>query len=241
MKAKIGVHFISDRNGFTLLEMLSALALAVILAAAMFGSFHTGFTSRKRAEAALTPARQAALALDQLRRDAESATPPTGILAGTFVGSEMQTGGFDTDTPLLVFHTFNEDMFGGSHGIRKVEYALSADGDFEYTLVRRVTANLLAPVTPEPVEEVLCRRVVSFEAAYFDGSEWQDSWDSTTLDNVLPQAIDAELEINVADSNTEGKTYRMRRVFVLPCVGGSSGTTGGITGTGSLGGSGGGR
>ena len=213
------VHRARPNSAFTLIEMLVALALIGILATALYSSLHIGFDARSRAEASIAPVRTATLALELLRRDTASALPPTGILAGAFIGADGTAEDSAEDADALELCSAGEDLERGGQGIRKLEFLLipSEDG-LDSTLVRRVTANLLAPVAPDPYEEVLCRHVVSLNLRYFDGAAWLDAWDSTLQDNALPLAIEASIQIRTPDSTqAEPETRQLTRVFPLPC------------------------
>jgi hypothetical protein len=76
--------------------------------------------------------------------------------------------------------------------------------------------------------------VRSFNLRYFDGSTWQDSWDSTQLDNMCPTAVEVTLELQRLDRDQQVQVTRFSRVFLLSCSGlwtpaATSGTTGGTT------------
>jgi len=207
-------------SAFTLLEMVVAMALMSVLAASLYASLYIGFRARESAVAALEPVRTAELALELLGEDLESALPPTGILAGEFVGQdEKNDSGLDADT--LRFHSSAHDPEQAERAcdIRKIEIAFTSlpDGT-ERVLVRRITTNLLAPETVEPKEEILCRRVLSFNSRYFDGSDWQENWDSSSQGNVLPLAVEVTLEVErPTRRQTVANGYRLSRVFLLPC------------------------
>lgn len=204
-------------SAFTLLEMLLALALMGILATVLYSSFRAGFRARSRAEAAIDPVRRSTLALESMRKDVESALPPTGILAGAFLGGDAVSAASGKDSDALSFFAAAEDSAGAA--VRKVEFALAATGDANgQVLVRRITANILSPKVQVPAEEVLCRDVISLNLRYFDGYEWQDSWDSTARGNALPLAVEAQLAIATAGARqTMEPGYQIIRIFVLPC------------------------
>jgi hypothetical protein len=71
-------------------------------------------------------------------------------------------------------------------------------------------------------EEVLCRNVRAFSLRYFDGYTWQESWDSTTLDNALPLAVAMTLELddpaNPAPAGMKVPGRAVTRVFPLACA-----------------------
>jgi len=214
---------------FSLLEMLVALALMSILAGSLYRSFSVGFRCRTHAEAAIAPARAAALALEPLHRDVQSALPPSGILAGAFIGQDAEADVSAAAADTLSFFAMIESAAQDGPVIRKVEFSLVAGADDVLTLVRRVTTNLLAPETPETVEDVLCRNVISFNLRYYDGTDWLDSWDSTVRDNALPLAVETTIAIcrggsprppsvRRSDSvSADEQAYRITRVFPLPC------------------------
>jgi len=216
-------------SAFTLMEMLVALTLIGILATALYSSLHIGFNARSRAEAAIAPVRTAALALELLYNDVASAVPPAGILAGAFIAVDETGEGSVEDADTLELCAIAGDGDRGAPGIRKIEFLLtSSEDDAETVLVRRVTANLLAPVTPEPDEDVLCRNVTSFNLRHFDGAAWLDSWDSTMQANALPVAVEVHIEVNDPGvAQVEGETHQLTRVFRLPCgaMPGSEGRT----------------
>jgi hypothetical protein len=103
------------------------------------------------------------------------------------------------------------------------------------------SGNLLSPSQVDPQVEVLCRRVTSFGVRYFDGTLWQEEWDSTTLGDVLPAAVQVVLQVEWPGRRAEPPTvYQATRTFVLAChkdaaVSGTSGTTGASSSTGSTG------
>jgi general secretion pathway protein J len=203
-------------NGFTLLEMLVAMTLMAALAGALYASLSTGFRGRRATEAALEPARRGAAALVLIGSDLECAVRPTGLLAGEWVGEEA-SGEDGEPADSVLFHALTGEQSGATppSPMRRVEFSLAADEEADRTvLLRRSTFNLLAPEEPEPVEQVMCRGVRSFDLAYYDGHGWRDSWDSTTAGDVLPLAVRVKLVLEVGERE-EG--YEVSRVFALPC------------------------
>ena len=216
------------QKAFSLIELLAAMALMGVLATALYGSLHIGFKAKRSAEAAVDPVRRVQIALCLARQDIEAALPPKGILAGEFYGTDqVDYRGYDSDS--LLFYTSNYKPYPGETGcdIIQVDLALvpSVIDINENVLVRLITTNLLAPSSPEPIEEVLCRGVKSFNLGYFDGYEWQDSWDSVSQGDVLPQAVEITLTIETTNTNTNTNTnttsqqqyYQLTRAFVIPC------------------------
>jgi type II secretion system protein J len=206
----------AHRGGFTLLEMLVAMTLMSVLAGSLYASLSAGFRGRATAERALDPARRAEAALRMVGADLEAAAPPTGLLAGEFLARD---GRGDTGEPadVLLFHAMARDQSGAEPPgpVRRVELELAADeATGQPALVRRTTLNLLAPEEPEPLQEVLCQRVRSFDASFFDGVAWAESWDSAVAGDVLPLAVEVSLVIE-AEGREDG--YPLARTFALPC------------------------
>ena len=136
-------------------------------------------------------------------------------------------------------------MLTGTGNVKSVELAVESSGS-DHVLVRRVVRNLMAQNPPNPDEEVICRGVSAFHLEYFDGSEWQSSWDSTEITNQsssttgstdstassssgssgassstnsgpLPSAVRVTLELERPQANGATRTYRFVRVFQLIC------------------------
>src|SRR5262249_47368167 len=87
--------------------------------------------------------------------------------------------------------------------IQKVSYLLAASTNRAggKDLIRAVTRNLLPTTgTEPPVEQWLMSGVEGLAFFYWDGSQWRDSWDSTTPDqttgltNTLPRAIKVQIQ-----------------------------------------------
>jgi prepilin-type N-terminal cleavage/methylation domain-containing protein len=94
----------TNTKGFTLLELLVAMTLMVVTASCLYTALYTGFKSRRSALAAIEPTSQAISAIELLKQDIYGVLPPTGVLAGAFVGSNSRSSkGADADS--LEFHT----------------------------------------------------------------------------------------------------------------------------------------
>ena len=92
--------------------------------------------------------------------------------------------------------------------------------------------NLMPPDLPDDAYQVLAPEVRSFTFSYFDGTDWQDSWDSTTLgaDGVTPIGPPrlVAITIGLLKPNGSDDDLDMRRhVISIPTANGisSSSTT----------------
>jgi prepilin-type N-terminal cleavage/methylation domain-containing protein len=224
-------------RGFTLLELLVAMTLMVVTAACLYTALYTGFRAHRSAMSAVQPTFRALDAIELLKQDIYGVLPPTGVLAGAFVGTDLRgIKGADTDS--LEFYT--TQVYGGRDetvgGIGKVELGLEEDLDADlygntrdsYKLVRKVTSNLLSPKVIDPNEQVLCRNVVSLNLRYFDGSSWVDEWDSAEDANSLPLAVEIDIQVvddtrnkstqsTVVTATTELPKRRLIESFTIPC------------------------
>jgi len=178
-------------SGFTLLEVLVAMALMVVIATSLYSSMYVAIRSKDSIEKAVVPYRYLNPAFDFLQKDLACALAPGEVLAGDFQGVDSSSAGLG-GADMLMFFTSNyipgqEEV---ACDIAKTEYFVEqTDGWQDPVLVRRRTTNLLSPRTPEGKSEVICRGVRSFNLQYYDGYEWQDDWDSTTQNNMLPAAV----------------------------------------------------
>lgn len=204
-------------SGFTLLEVLIAMALMAVIAMSLYSSMYVAMKSKRSIEAAVGPYRYLNPTFDFLQKDLACAMAPGDVLAGEFQGvdgSIAGAGGGD----MLLFFTSNyvpgEDEIACD--IAQTEYFLeSRDGWKELVLVRRQTTNLLSPKTVEGKSEVICRGVTSFNLQYYDGYEWLDTWDSTTQDNMLPAAVSISLTLKKTEHGSYSQAKRNEQVSRL--------------------------
>jgi type II secretory pathway pseudopilin PulG len=221
-------------KGITLLELLVAMTLMVVVAACLYTALYTGFRAHRSAQSAVNPTSQAMDAIELLKQDIYGVLPPTGVLAGAFVGTD-QRGNQGVDADMLEFYTTqvyasSDEIVGG---IGKIELALESDLDIgldrdfnrnllssnrsNYKLVRKVTSNLLSPKAIDPDEQVLCRNVVSLNLRYFDGTRWVDEWDSIEDSNSLPRAVEIDIEVvDTTRSRYKSSTATATRTDDLP-------------------------
>jgi hypothetical protein len=199
--------------------MIVATAIMAVLAGSLYATLHTAFGARRSATTAVEETRLADLALAFFRADLEAAVVPRGILAGGFLGEpSTDASGRPADALLLHATAPGGTTAEGVGDLRMIEFTCepSDDGD-GLALVRRVTANLLAPTTPEPETEVLCRGIFAFSLRYFDGVEWLETWDSTMQDDQLPAAVEVTLQRRLPDDpEREEGGYVTTRIIRIP-------------------------
>ncbi|HNS31488.1 MAG TPA: type II secretion system protein GspJ [bacterium] len=195
--------------GFTLLEMIAAMAMIAVVAGSLYAAMHMSFFAKKQSEAILAPLRAADALFESMSRDLQCSLPPRGILAGPFLGQADS----------MSFFTRMINTRDAAPGIAGVEYLVLQDQEreFETFLARNVRINLLSLEEEEPFEERLAYGVSSMEIRYFDGSAWLDSWDSTTMGDILPAAVDVSVEIDVKVQGKDDEPFSFRRVFLLAC------------------------
>jgi prepilin-type N-terminal cleavage/methylation domain-containing protein len=225
------------RRGFTLLELLLAMALVVVIAGVMATALFTAFKAKARAEATIGATREQDTALATLAQDVATALPSdtstastaaTGTTGSTDTSGTASTplaliGGLTdgsawvaTATDLTFYCPETETQDGALGGVRMVEYSFEqVTGETGQSLVRRVSNNLLAPqpVTPDP--EVLVRNVLSLAFRYYDGTTWYDVWDNADHTNALPVAV--ELTMELAPREPGLPSVQVDRVLPVPC------------------------
>ena len=223
----------SAAGGFTLLELILAMAIFAIIATTLYISLRGAFNAKRAAEAAVAPSRTAELTLSLLEQDFASAMPITGATADSstapnvgpistvFLGTDPQDGRGGDD---VQFFTVADAPFHsvGNSEAKEVEITvMPAPTGGDHWLVRKVLRNALAVNPENPDVEVLCRGVRGFNLRYYDGSNWQPSWDATALDYTIPVAVEVTLTIDAPNGNVANpdgtRSFRYTRVIALAC------------------------
>jgi general secretion pathway protein J len=199
------------------------MTMMSLLALSLYATLSVALHARRSAAASLAPVRAATIAMDLVCSDLQSVPAPKGNYAGPFIGTRQNSTGTDAD--ILDFFSIGRDGDTGaldrpwSEGIREVTLMLNTDVS-PPNLVRRVTHNLQPKVQTDPEEEVLCRGVRSLSIRYFDGTDWQEDWDSTTMGDVLPVAVAITIELgdNKTTTQTPNPASRITRIVPLACA-----------------------
>src|SRR4030095_9137720 len=177
---------------FTLLELVMATAAAAIILLAIYGVFSKAIHLRQDATERMRDARVRAHAAAVIRNDLVNALVSGGKLAATLTGSQETHGSsfpgylkFTTTTGTT--QPTDASLVGD---IQQVEYYIVNDPDVSGgksgLLVRTAETNLLATVQEQAPEQRLLAGVESFEISFFDGQNWQESWEVNETTKTLP-------------------------------------------------------
>jgi type II secretion system protein J len=226
---RAGFHFRSfSSRGFTLLELIIAMLMVAIVATALGSAMQLAFGLANTAQANIEPARTAALAMTLVEQDLQDAVVPNANwtdmgaapMSGTFEGVQnTDSRGHESDEVQFYANSDSPVHIDANGEIKQVTLQVvqnTATG--QYDLVRRVVRNLMAQDQPQPDEEIVCRDVGSFTLEYFDGTNWNTTWDSTAEDNTLPAAVQVALTLERPKSPSDAtvKTLTYTRTFMLP-------------------------
>lgn len=190
----------SPAAAFTLLELVMATAAAAIVLLAIYGVFSKAIHLRQDATERMRDARVRAHAAEVIRNDLVNALVSGGKLAATLTGSQETHGSsfpgylkFTTTTATT--QPTDLSLVGD---IQQVEYYIvndpDASGGKSGLLVRTAETNLLATVQEQAPERRLLAGVESLEVSFFDGQNWQESWEVNETTKTLPQAVRVRIQ-----------------------------------------------
>ena len=233
-------------SGFTLMELLLAIAVSAVVLAAVNGVFFGAMRLRNRTVERIEQSLPLQNALGLIRRDLMGLQRPGGTFAGNLNSAATVTGENETDTGTELYTSTGPLLSDVPWGdVQRVAYILRAptnrlaspDGR---DLVRIVNRNLLPPVQDEPVEQRLLGGVELLEFSFYDGQSWRTTWNSTNETTTLPRAVRVTLTLSPprdrgdtpVPANRERPAYQVLVPIVLgPVTNSATATT--TTGGGS--------
>ena len=190
-------------RAFTLIELLLAISIMSIILVAINGVFFTALHLRNTAVNSLEASLPVEQALGVIEHDLANLVGSTNT-NGIFFGP-LQTTNPTNTLPNQVgpdFYTSVGELDGvtpWSCGV-KIDYILAPPTNGVrgpgMDLIRSVTHNLL-PIAPPPVpdeQHAILSGVQSLMFLYYDGSQWDQVWDTTQETN-LPLAIKVQIKM----------------------------------------------
>ena len=179
-----------NAQAFTLIEIMAASLAASILLLGVYSIFHRAMKSRDAAVGAVRQSRIRQRAVSIIRTDLASAYISGGLLASTLEGGmdnqKSKFPGYLRFTTSTGKDTNDDQGYGDT---QQIEYYISgsAAGSTAQNgpLVRVVTRDLLSgsggatSTSGSSYEETVLPGVEQMEVTFYDGSDWQYTWQVT--------------------------------------------------------------
>jgi len=212
----------SGRAGFTLIEVVVALAIMLVIGTLTWSTMAGTLQMRDIMEDQDATARSARVALDRIARELEVAflTENTGAVntyQTVFVGKD------ESDVDMLWFATLtHQRRYANSRECDQTEITVWGEQDpdhpGEMVLLHREAPRIDQEPDQDGAIAPLARRVSRFELRYMDpeSAEWTDEWDSTGIEQTgrLPRAVQIVLGLNAPDPEDDDEESVVERLYV---------------------------
>jgi general secretion pathway protein J len=203
----------APRAGFTLLEVIVALAVFAIIAGLTFGTIASALNTRDLLEADDAVNQSARIAISRIRRDLSLAYLTTN------------TGAVNTYQTLFIAHDQNPDqlwfaslthqrLYRGARESDQTEITYWTEDDPDTSgalvLLRREAPRIDNYPERDGTIAPLAYDVTAFDVRFLDSqtNEWREEWDTTGIDtpNRLPRAAQVSLTLLAPDPEDAEKT-----------------------------------
>ncbi len=203
-----------DEQGFTLLEVLVSMAITALIFTTIFAVFSNILESRNRAQKGSDSLYMVRLAFDQLTRDIGSVANLKNQKNKIFIGTDNGNSSTAEDTILftsLSHHPGPPSKLPESDQVL-VEYRLQKEKPEEGAFAgeQREHAYALAKRTETNWDEgfhfthdavILAEHIAGVNYRYYNGTAWQDGWNSLENGGEFPQGVSLEVYL------TNGERY----------------------------------
>ncbi len=196
--------------GFTLLEMMLAVAILAIVLVMLSQSFHTVAMSKVQGENSLALDREGRGIIwrlgDEFQNTVQTPIYPSDVM---LVGTAQMQNDIPIDSvSLSTFGAGHERALVGFGAEQLVTYTTSPNPDHPgwFVLTRSQMSALLTgiAVMPKPPPAlIVAANLVSLHLRYFNGTQWVESWNSTQMprNQQLPLAVSINLELADAEGH----------------------------------------
>jgi len=194
-------------RGFTLIEILVAIAIASLLLLGIYGVFGSLSSARNQIEASGAAYHQARVLFERIGRELHSLTPPANNKTTLHGGTDQRGRSY-----LELISTATTPMAGVPGGTATIRYLRSEDrtpGSSGQALYRQERP--WWETDDEKLGQRLLAAVAEFKVRFYDGSQWLDEWAAGAGN--LPDAVEINL---VLDSG--GERIPFRSAFDLPLL-----------------------
>lgn len=214
-------------GGFTLLEILIAVAAFAIVLAAINTVFYSALRLRNSTTSAIEKALPMEHALGVIKRDLANLVLPGGTMSGTFTTTSTSNSVAGQSSPNFYTASGVIDETSPFAEVQRVSYLLTASTNRAggKDLIRSVSRNLLPSLQDQTEQEWLMTGVQTLTFLYLDGAQWKDSWDSTIentatgVSNGLPAAVKVQLQLATENSgSSRGQSREVPIELIVPIV-----------------------
>lgn len=194
-----------DQRGFTLIEIMVAVAVAALLLSTIYGVFQTVAGAKQRLDQEGENYHVARVIFDRLSRE----------LRGTYVTAtvgKFEGGTNEQGETYLTFTTTASTPLSGA-GIGEVNYLLQQDRDNptgRKVLDRSERGLTSAAQTAQGYR--IASGIETLTLRFYDQGAWSDQWQATSQTKV-PKAVEISLQMEVGDT-----LVPFRSTFDLPQV-----------------------
>lgn len=188
-------------RGFTLIEIMLAVAILGVIMVMLASSFHAVAAGKTHAEGRLLSNRQARALLAQLSSELHGAVQ-TPLIAShvMLVGQGRMQNGAPLDNLVISTIDSGHHRSISSFGAEElVSYSGQPNPQHRgwYMLMREQRSALLSATAGIKIAPavILAANVLAFHVRYFNGNIWIESWNSNSMPpgTQLPQAISIDL------------------------------------------------
>jgi prepilin-type N-terminal cleavage/methylation domain-containing protein len=209
---------IADRPaGFTLIEMMLAVAILGLILAMLAESFHAVASSKLHAEGRLYTEREGRAVMWELSNEligaVQTSIYPSNVL---FLGTAHFQGGVAVNTltvsTLNAAHRRSIDSYGAEQVV--TYQAVPNPAHRGWFLLERTQQSALASGSAHPMPIVIADNLVSLRLRYFDGQQWGEVWNSQNMSpgRQLPMAA----AIDLAMGAPGGRVMTFSTQLMLP-------------------------
>jgi prepilin-type N-terminal cleavage/methylation domain-containing protein len=190
-----------DERGFTLIELMLAIAVLGLILSMLASSFNIVTKSKVHAEGRLEVDREGRAVLWQMSKEIRGAVQTMLALSHVVMignGRAGNNGPIDT----ITFSTLDPGhrraiTASGPETILNYNVVSNPEHRGWYLLQRSQQSGLLVRPRPGLPSLVLADNLLSLHFRYFDGNRWTETWDSTMLPRgrQIPAAVSIQIEM----------------------------------------------